>query len=133
MTRLIATGIAVDARSTGAAVAPAWKKCVGGGRAAGGLRADFQRHLELAQRQIGFEYIRCRGPLCDDMMVHREAGEKPVHNWQYLDVEALRRRTQLAATVQRQGVPDGVLRGEVVVEPHGVVLVEVSPWAGRAP
>ena len=84
-----ATKVAVEARSSGTAgkvVNPIWKKCVGAGRAAEALRADFQRQLELAQREIGFEYLRCHGPLCDEMMVYREAGGEPVHNWQYLDM-----------------------------------------------
>ncbi len=86
MTLQTATEITVDARSSGPAVTPVWKKCVGAGRAAEALRADFQRHLELAQKEIGFEYIRCHAPLCDDMMVYREADGEPVHNWQYLDM-----------------------------------------------
>ncbi len=81
-----ATEVPVDAGSAGTALVPVWKKCVGAGRAAEALRADFQRHLELARKEIGFEYLRCHGPLCDEMMAYREAGGEPVHNWQYLDI-----------------------------------------------
>lgn len=83
---MTATKISVDARSSGVAVAPMWKKCVGAGRAAEALRADFQRHLEVAQREIGFEHVRCHGVFNDEMMAYREAGGEPVHNWQYLDM-----------------------------------------------
>lgn len=78
--------VAFDARFAGTVLAPVWKKCVGAGRAAEALRADFQRHLEVARKEIGFEYLRCHGPFCDEMMVYREEGGKPVHNWQYLDM-----------------------------------------------
>jgi xylan 1,4-beta-xylosidase len=80
------TQVAVDARAAGVAVNPVWKRCVGAGRAAEALRADFQRHLELAQKEVGFEHLRCHGALCDEMMAYRDAGGEPVHNWQYLDM-----------------------------------------------
>lgn len=82
----MATEVALDARASGVPVTPVWKKCVGAGRAAEALRAGFQRQLELAQKEIGFEYLRCHGALSDEMMSYREAGEEPVHNWQYLDM-----------------------------------------------
>ena len=61
-------------------------ECIGAGRAAEGLRADWQRQLKMCQDEIGFKYIRFHGLLCDDMGVYGETkGGQPRHNWQYID------------------------------------------------
>jgi len=63
-----------------------WRECVGAGRAAEGLRADWQRQLKLCQDEIGFRSIRFHGLLHDDMGVYAETKQgKPIHNWQYID------------------------------------------------
>jgi len=63
-----------------------WRECVGAGRAAEGLRADWQRQLKLCQDEIGFRQIRFHGLLHDDMGVYSQTkGGEPVHNWQYID------------------------------------------------
>lgn len=55
--------------------------CITFGRAAEGLRADFQRQLVQMQKEIGFSYVRFHGLFHDDMAVyHEEAGQKP-HLW----------------------------------------------------
>lgn len=48
------------------------KKCITFGRAAEGLRADFQKQLLQLQREIGFSYVRFHGIFHDDMAVYRE-------------------------------------------------------------
>lgn len=63
-----------------------WTRCVGGGRVGEAMRADFQRHLEVARREIGFAYIRMHGLFHEDMMVYREEQGRPVYNWQYVDL-----------------------------------------------
>jgi xylan 1,4-beta-xylosidase len=61
-------------------------ECIGAGRAAEGLRADWQRQLKMCQDEIGFKYIRFHGLLCDDMGVYAETRDgQPRHNWQYID------------------------------------------------
>ncbi len=61
-------------------------ECIGAGRAAEGLRADWQRQLKMCQDEIGFKHIRFHGLLCDDMGVYAEAQDgQPRHNWQYID------------------------------------------------
>ena len=63
-----------------------WRECIGAGRAAEGLRADWQEQLKTCQDEIGFRAIRFHGLLHDDMGVYSETKEgKPVHNWQYID------------------------------------------------
>jgi xylan 1,4-beta-xylosidase len=63
-----------------------WRECIGAGRANEGLRADWQRQLELCQDEIGFHYIRFHGLLHDDMGVYSENKDgAPIHNWQYID------------------------------------------------
>jgi len=63
-----------------------FRECVGAGRAAEGLRADWQAQLKRAHEEIGFRSIRFHGVLSDDMGVYSEtrAGE-PVYNFQYVD------------------------------------------------
>lgn len=62
------------------------KKCITFGRAAEGLRADFQKQLLQLQREIGFSYVRFHGIFHDDMAVYREdeAGE-PAFWFGYVD------------------------------------------------
>jgi len=59
---------------------------VGAGRAAEGLRADWQRDLRLVHQECGFEYVRFHGLLQDEMGVYSEdRNGKPVYNFQYVD------------------------------------------------
>jgi xylan 1,4-beta-xylosidase len=61
-------------------------ECIGAGRAAEGLRAEWQRQLKMCQDEIGFKYIRFHGLLTDDMAVYAEARDgRPQYNWQYID------------------------------------------------
>ncbi len=63
-----------------------WRECIGAGRAAEGLRADWQEQLKVCQDEIGFRSIRFHGLLHDDMGVYSETKDgKPVYNWQYID------------------------------------------------
>jgi xylan 1,4-beta-xylosidase len=59
---------------------------VGAGRAAEGLRADWQRDLALVRRECGFEYVRFHGLLQDELGVYNEDRQgRPVYNFQYID------------------------------------------------
>lgn len=63
-----------------------FSQVVGAGRAAEGLRSDWQRDLALAHRECGFKYIRFHGLLQDEMGVYREDKEgHPIYNFQYID------------------------------------------------
>ena len=59
---------------------------MGAGRAAEGLRADWQRDLAMVHRECGFKYIRFHGLLEDELGVYREdRNGQPVYNFQYID------------------------------------------------
>ncbi|MCI0491151.1 MAG: glycoside hydrolase [Blastocatellia bacterium] len=59
---------------------------VGAGRAAEGLRADWQRDLAIVHSECGFRYIRFHGLLQDEMGVYSEDKRgNPVYNFQYID------------------------------------------------
>ena len=59
---------------------------VGAGRAAEGLRADWQLDLALIHRECGFEYVRFHGLLQDELGVYSEDRQgRPVYNFQYID------------------------------------------------
>ena len=63
-----------------------WQDCVGAGRVAEGLRAEWRKQLEECHREIGFKYLRMHGLLQDELGVYSEDHEgKPHYNWQYLD------------------------------------------------
>src|ERR1700687_2888721 len=49
-----------------------FREVVGAGRAAEGLRADWQRDLALVRRECGFKYIRFHGLLQDELGVYSE-------------------------------------------------------------
>lgn len=78
--------IIIDCYKKGEPLNPYWRVCVGGGRVAEALRADFQKHLELVQREMPFKYIRMHGLFHEDMMVYREKDGEPILNWQYVDL-----------------------------------------------
>jgi len=78
--------IAADWREVKGPHSEMFRECIGAGRAAEGLRADWQQQLKLCQDEIGFKHIRFHGLLCDDMGVYSETKDgRPRHNWQYID------------------------------------------------
>jgi xylan 1,4-beta-xylosidase len=63
-----------------------FNEVVGAGRAAEGLRADWQRDLAFVHRECGFRYIRFHGLLQDELGVYSEDKQgRPVYNFQYID------------------------------------------------
>jgi len=78
--------VAVDYRRVKGRHDKFFRQVVGAGRAAEGLRADWQRDLGVVQRECGFKYIRFHGLLQDEMGVYSEDRQgRPVYNFQYLD------------------------------------------------
>jgi xylan 1,4-beta-xylosidase len=62
------------------------KRCVGAGRVAEGLRADWQRQLRYVKAECDFRYIRMHGLLGDEMGLYREdVAGRPEYNFQYID------------------------------------------------
>src|SRR5581483_10483242 len=58
----------------------------GAGRAAEGLRADWQRDLAVVHREGGFKYVRFHGLLEDELGVYGEDKQgRAVYNFQYID------------------------------------------------
>lgn len=78
--------ININMQQPGQPITPYWRVCVGGGRVGEALRADFQKHLELVQREMPFQYIRMHGLFHEDMMVYHEENGQPIVNWQYVDL-----------------------------------------------
>lgn len=62
-----------------------YQKCITFGRAAEGLRADFQKQLIEMQKDIGFEYVRFHGIFHDDMAIYKETHGKPQLWFGYID------------------------------------------------
>ncbi|GAA4421196.1 cellulase family glycosylhydrolase [Georgenia halophila] len=76
----------IDARTGGTPLAHHWNLCVGAGRAAEGLRADWQRHLAIAAADCGFRYVRFHGLFHDDMFVYRETEGRVTPTFHYVDL-----------------------------------------------
>jgi xylan 1,4-beta-xylosidase len=74
-----------DAKDKGEPLEHFWSTCVGAGRAAEGLRADWQEHLRTVAAECGYRYVRFHGLFHDDMFVYREENGIPVYNFQYVD------------------------------------------------
>ena len=63
-----------------------FRNTIGAGRAAEGLRADWQRDLAIVHRECGFKYFRFHGLLQDEMGVYSEDKQgNPIYNFQYVD------------------------------------------------
>jgi xylan 1,4-beta-xylosidase len=63
-----------------------YREVVGAGRAAEGLRTDWQRDLAIVHRECGFKYLRFHGLLQDEMGVYSEdKNGRAVYNFQYID------------------------------------------------
>ncbi len=64
-----------------------WSVGCGAGRANEGLRADWLEHLELANKECGFQFVRMHGLFHDDMHVcHVDRKGNLTYSWQYIDV-----------------------------------------------
>ncbi len=63
-----------------------YSEVVGAGRAAEGLRTDWQRDLAIVHKECGFKYVRFHGLLHDELGVYREDKKgNPIYNFQYID------------------------------------------------
>jgi xylan 1,4-beta-xylosidase len=78
--------IDVDLAGQAGPTSTAWRRCVGAGRAAEGLRAEWQRQLRLVHEESGFEYIRFHGLLGEEMGVYSEDKKgAALHSFRYVD------------------------------------------------
>lgn len=78
--------ITVDGRKTGEYFKHHWQELITFGRAAEGLRANWQEQFRELQRDIGFKYIRFHGIFMDEMMIYNISNEGKVeYNWTYVD------------------------------------------------
>lgn len=63
-----------------------WQNLITFGRAAEGLKNEWQRQLADLQKDIGFKYIRFHGIFSDDMMiVNRDSDGNITYNWRYVN------------------------------------------------
>lgn len=65
----------------GTPLRPVWNHTVGSGRAALALRADWQRQLARARRELGVRHVRFHGILCDEMGTFLIEKDKPVYSF----------------------------------------------------
>jgi xylan 1,4-beta-xylosidase len=72
--------------ATPGTLSPAWRRCVGTGRANLALRSEFRDALALARAEAGFEYVRGHGLLSDDMGLLRESEGVRRESYRYIDL-----------------------------------------------
>lgn len=78
--------ILVDEKAAGTPYTKHWSWLTTAGRAAEGLRADWQAQFLELQRRLGFSHIRFHGIFNDEMMVYTETADgEPIYNWAYVD------------------------------------------------
>lgn len=78
--------ISVDAKNKGKSFTHYWKKLITFGRAAEGLRSNFQQQLRELQSEIRFDYIRFHGIFMDEMMIYNISEQGNIeYNWSYVD------------------------------------------------
>lgn len=91
-----------------------FNEVVGAGRAAEGLRADWQHDLSVVHRECGFRYIRFHGLLQDELGVYSEDRKgQPVYNFQYIDAlyDAIL-RTGMKPFVELGFMPEALASGK---------------------
>lgn len=81
-----ATTLTVDAHVSGDPIDHYWNNCVGAGRAAEGLRTDWQDQLRRTVRDCGFRYLRFHGLLCDEMGVYSTVNGQEQYHFTYIDM-----------------------------------------------
>ncbi|NDJ78412.1 MAG: beta-xylosidase [Chloroflexi bacterium] len=62
-----------------------WETVIGSGHAALGLRADWRQQLTWCQAELGFQYVRFHGLLCDDMSVYTQWSNFPPYSFFNVD------------------------------------------------
>ena len=70
-----------DLARAGTDLPHSWSHTVGSGHATLGLRADWQAQLRRCRRELGVEYVRFHGVLCDDMSTFTIQQGEPVDSF----------------------------------------------------
>ena len=70
-----------DLAQTGTPLRHSWSHTVGSGHARLGLRADWQAQLRRCRQELGVEYVRFHGVLCDDMSTFTIQQGQPVDSF----------------------------------------------------
>lgn len=82
----LSSTVQVELSRTGEMLHHSFKNFIGISRVKEVLYADVQEALRIAQREIGFKYIKMHGLLDDDLMVYSEDSEgRPIYNFQLID------------------------------------------------
>lgn len=86
---MITEKITVEAdltKSKGQALPQFWREIVCVERASLCLRSEVQHQIRIAQKDIGYTFVKFHGIFSEEMMVYREddAGN-PIYNWHYVD------------------------------------------------
>ncbi|MDR1540003.1 MAG: helix-turn-helix domain-containing protein [Clostridiales bacterium] len=76
--------LAVDTRRACGALTQTWRRLLAVGWAKEALLAPVQEQIQRCQDEIGFEFLRFRGLLDDDMIVYREVEGKPHVEFSYV-------------------------------------------------
>ncbi|HVY84932.1 MAG TPA: beta-xylosidase [Caulobacterales bacterium] len=110
-----------------------WRLCVGADHPGILLRPANLAHLELAHRELGFEYIRFHGIFHDDMEAYREVGGRPVYNFERIGaVYAAILRIGMKPFVELSFMPHDLARDERTIfywQANGSPPKDYGKWA----
>lgn len=78
--------VEIDTTQPGQSYHKYWQTLTTAGRAAEGLRSDWQEQFRTLKADLDFQYIRFHGIFNDEMMVYHESSDGTVtFNWNYID------------------------------------------------
>lgn len=93
-----------------------WEYCVGSGRAALALRADWQAQLKRCHDELGFRHVRFHGLLDDDVGVLDEVDEKPLYSFHNVDaIYDFLRSIDMRPSVELSFMPRALASGDQTV------------------
>jgi xylan 1,4-beta-xylosidase len=75
----------IDAQGATSPFPHVWEESVGSGHATLALRRDWQEHLTVARRELGFKRVRFHGLFDDDMSVFFMDNNTPTYSWFNID------------------------------------------------
>ena len=123
-----------DLTHAGTGLPHSWSHTVGSGHATLGLRADWQAQLRRCRRELGVEYVRFHGVLCDDMSTFTIQQGEPVDSFfNAHQIYDFLREIGMRPFVELSFMPNALASGgKTVFHYHGNVTPpsDLGAWGG---
>jgi xylan 1,4-beta-xylosidase len=110
------TRFTCDASAKPRALPHFWEYCVGSGRAALALRADWQAQLKQCHEELGFRHVRFHGLLGDDMGTLTEHKDELLYSFHNIDrIHDFLRSIDMRPMVELSFMPRALSSGDQTV------------------